>query len=60
MTKYAAMFIKKLVDEDYISYKFIIKWADKEVTLDKFSPLRKKPAEQKFLEGLTPLIDYLR
>ena len=59
--KYAAMFLKKLVDEDYISYKFILQWSEKEIQLDKDSCIRDKKAEKKLREGLiSDFIDLLK
>ena len=52
------MFLKKLIDINFISEKFILEWSDKktadgkEFNLDKDSCVRDKKAERKFREGL--------
>ena len=50
MSKYAPTFMKKLVDEDVLSEKFLLKWFDKKVKLDKDSLLYDKKAEKKYKE----------
>lgn len=60
LLKYAPMFLKKLIDEDYLSYSFLTGWEGKEITLDKFSKLKKRPTEKTFLDAIKPLIEYLK
>jgi hypothetical protein len=50
MSKYGPTFMKKLVDENIMSDKFLIQWYDKEVKLDKDSGLYDKKSERKFRE----------
>ena len=58
--KYAPTFMKKLVDEDIISDKTLIKWYDKDIRLDKDSLLYDKKAERHFREMIEKFIEWLR
>lgn len=58
--KFGATFMKKLVDENIMSDKFLIQWYDKEVKLDKDSGLYDKKSERKFRELIEKFIDWLR
>jgi len=42
------MFLKKMVEENIMSEKFLIDWSEKNIRLDKDSPLYEKRAEKKF------------
>ena len=48
LSKYAPTFMKKLVDEDILTEKFLIDWFDKTTRLDKDSLLYDKKAEKQF------------
>lgn len=48
LDKYAPTFMKNLVDENIIAEKFLLKWYDKEIRLDKKSFLYDKKAEKTF------------
>ena len=60
MNKYAPTFMKKLVDENIMSDKFLIQWYDKEIKLDKDSGMYDKKSERKFRELIEKFIDWLR
>jgi len=57
MAKYAATFVKKLVDENVLDEPFIIAWYDKERRLDKESGLYDKKAEKKFRELIEDYVE---
>lgn len=56
MGKFAPTFMKKLVDENIMSDKFLIQWYDKEAKLDKDSGLYDKKSERKFRELIEQFI----
>jgi len=56
LSKFAPTFMKKLVDEEIISEKFLFKWFDKETRLDKNSLLYDKKAEKQFREMVDPFV----
>ena len=60
MGKFGPTFMKKLVDENIMSDKFLIQWYDKEVKLDKDSGLYDKKCERKFRELIEQFIEWLR
>ena len=60
MGKFGPTFMKKLVDENIMSDKFLIQWYDKEVKLDKDSGLYDKKSERKFRELIEQFIEWLR
>lgn len=60
MSKFAPTFMKKLVDENIMSDKFLIQWYDKEIKLDKDSGLYDKKSERKFRELNEQFIEWLR
>lgn len=60
LDKYAPTFMKNLVDENIIAEKFLLKWYDKEVRLDKKSFLYDKKAEKTFRELIQKYIDWLK
>lgn len=60
MSKFAPTFMKKLVDENIMSDKFLIQWYDKEAKLDKDSGLYDKKSERKFRELIEQFIEWLR
>ena len=60
LSKFAATFMKKLVDENILSEKFLIDWFDKAVRLDKESGLYDKKSERKFRELIEPFVEWMR
>jgi len=60
MGKYAQTFMKKMVDENILSEKFLIDWADKTTRLDKDSALYDKKAEKKFRENNEKFMEWLK
>jgi hypothetical protein len=60
MAKFAPTFIKKLVDENILSEKFLIDWFDKTIRLDKESGLYDKKSERKFRDLVEPLIEWMK
>jgi len=60
LDKYAPTFMKKLVDENIISDKFLIGWYEKEITLDKNARTRDKKAEKKFRDLIEKFIEWLK
>lgn len=60
MSKYAQTFMKKMVDEDVLNDKYLLKWYDKETRLDKDSVLYDKKAEKKFRDLIEKFIEWLR
>jgi len=60
LSKYAETFLKKLVDEDVLSEKFLLEWNDKTIRLDKNSGLYDKKAEKKFRDMIENFITWLR
>lgn len=52
--------MKKLVDENILSEKFLIDWFDKNIRLDKESGLYDKKSERKFRELIEPFIEWMR
>jgi hypothetical protein len=60
MSKFAPTFMKKLVDENILSEKFVIDWFDKNVKLDKESGLYDKKSEKKFRELIEPFVEWMK
>jgi len=60
MSKFAATFMKKLVDENIMSEKFLIDWFDKTIKLDKDSGLYDKKSERKFRELIEAFIEWMK
>lgn len=60
LTKYAPTFMKKLVDENIMSEKFLLEWYDKEIRLDKDSLLYDKKAEKQFREMIEQFVEWLK
>lgn len=58
--KFASTFMKKLVDENVMTEKFLLEWFDKTVRLDKDSNLYDKKAEKKFRDLIEKFIEWLR
>lgn len=52
--------MKKLVDENILSEKFLIDWFDKTLRLDKESGLYDKKSERKFRELIEPFVEWMR
>jgi len=60
LTKYAPTFMKKLVDENVLTDKFLIDWFDKTIRLDKDSLLYDKKAEMQFRDMIEAFINWLK
>jgi len=60
MNKYAQTFMKKLVDQNILTEKFILDWFDKEIRLDKASLLYDKKAEKHFRDMIEQFVEWLR
>ena len=60
LSKFAATFMKKLVDENILSEKFLLNWFDKTIRLDKDSALYDKKAEKKFRDLIESFIEWMR
>lgn len=60
LNKYAPTFMKNLVDENIIAEKFLLKWFDKEIRLDKSSFIYDKKAEKTFRDMIQSYIDWLK
>ena len=60
LSKYAGTFMKKLVDENVMTEKYLIDWFDKTIRLDKDSNLYDKKAEKKFRDLIEQFITWLR
>lgn len=60
LSKFAATFMKKLVDENIMSEKFLIDWFDKTIRLDKDSGLYDKKSERKFRELIEAFIEWMK
>ena len=60
LTKYAQTFMKKLVDENILTDKFVIDWSDKTIRLDKESLLYDKKAEKTFRDMIEQFIEWLK
>ena len=52
--------MKKLVDESFVSEKFLIEWYDKTIRLDKDSGLYDKKAEKKFRDLIEKFMEWLK
>jgi len=52
--------MKKLVDESFVSEKFLIEWYDKVIRLDKDSGLYDKKAEKKFRDLIEKFMEWLK
>lgn len=60
MAEWAETFLmKKIVEENVLSAKFLIDWYKEEQKLDKKSSLKDKKAEKKFRKLISNLIDHL-
>jgi len=60
MAKYAETFLKKLVEENIMSEKFLIDWNEKNIRLDKDSGLYDKKAEKKFRDLTENFINWIK
>lgn len=60
LDKYAQTFMKKLVDENILSEKFVIDWFDKAIRLDKDSKIYDKKAEKKFRDLIEKFVEWLK
>jgi hypothetical protein len=60
LSKFAPTFMKKLVDENILSEKFVIDWFDKNIKLDKESGLYDKKSEKKFRELIEPFVEWMK
>jgi len=62
LDKYAGTFLKKLVDENIFTDKFIIQWFDKDIKLDKESGLYDKKSERKLreLSSVEKFVEWLK
>ena len=60
LSKYAPTFVKKLLDQNVVSEKFIQEWYDKTIRLDKDSYLYDKKAERKFRDLLPDFIEWMK
>lgn len=60
LTKYAPTFMKKLVDDNLLTDKFLIDWFDKNIRLDKDSLLYDKKAEKQFRDMIEAFINWLK
>lgn len=59
MAKFAETFLKKMVEENIMSEKFLIDWNEKNIRLDKDSVLYDKKAERKFRELVENFIQWI-
>ena len=57
--RFGPTFMKKMIDNNTISEKFILDWYNKEISLDKDSMLRDKNAEKKFRNLLVDFLEWL-
>ena len=57
--RFGPTFMKKMIDNNTISEKFILDWYNKEISLDKDSMLRDKNAEKKFRNLLADFLEWL-
>ena len=60
LQKYAPTFMKKLVDENILTDKFIIDWSEKNIRLDKNSLLYDKKAEKQFRDMIEQFVEWLK
>lgn len=60
LDKYAQTLMKKLVDENVLSEKFVISWFDKTIRLDKDSKIYDKKAEKKFRDLIEKFVEWLK
>lgn len=60
LDKYAQTFMKKLVDENILSEKFLIDWFEKVIRLDKDSKIYDKKAEKKFRDLIEKFVEWLK
>ena len=60
LDKYAQTFMKKLVDDNILSEKFVIDWFDKVIRLDKDSKIYDKKAEKKFRDLVEKFVEWLK
>jgi len=59
LSRFSATFLKKLLDKNVISEKFLQDWFDKTIRLDKDSDLYDKKAEKKFRDNITDFITWM-
>ena len=57
--RFGPTFMKKMLDNNTISEKFILDWYNKEISLDKDSMLRDKNAEKKFRNLIADFFEWL-
>lgn len=60
LNKYAPTFMKKLVDDNILTDKFLIEWYDKVTRLDKDSLLYDKKAEKHFRDMNEQFMEWLK
>jgi len=60
LSRFGPTFIKKLLDNNTISEKYIQEWYDKTTRLDKESMLYDKKAEKKFRDLLTDFVEWMK
>jgi len=60
LDKYAQTLMKKLVDENVLSEKFVVDWFDKTLRLDKDSKIYDKKAEKKFRDLIETFVEWLK
>lgn len=58
--KYIETFLHKLVQQNVLTDKFLLDWAEKNTKLDKDSGLYDKKADRKFRESCEKFIEYLK
>ena len=59
MGRFGPTCMKKMIDNNTISEKFILDWYNKEISLDKDSMLRDKNAEKKFRNLIADFFEWL-
>lgn len=60
LSRFGPTFLKKLLDKNTISEKFIQDWFDKTIRLDKDSMLYDKKAEKKFRDLVTDFVNWMK
>lgn len=60
LSRFGPTFLKKLLDKNVISEKFLQDWFDKTIRLDKDSYLYDKKAEKKFRDLITDFITWMQ
>lgn len=60
LSRFGPTLLKKLLDRNTISEKYILQWYDKTVRLDKDSMLYDKKAEKKFRDLLIDFVEWMK